>query len=145
LNNTPAISITLTGTTTYKQFKNSLGDFVYKINQIYLYSLNLNQINRGFKYMKYDSDGNQDFQTIISAIDPYQQQNSIYLNTKEKGLIVNGRNSANFNMLPNTRLSFKIYIRKVTNQDELVGEDNFEFFQDVATDPNFFEEYKDYI
>ena len=95
--------------------------------------------------MKYDSDGNQDFQTIISAIDPYQNQNSIFLDTKEKDLIVNGRNSATFNMLPNTRLSFKIYIRKITNQDELVGEDNFEFFQDVATDPIFFEEYQDYI
>lgn len=145
MNTPPAIAITLTGNTTYKQFKNSLGDFIYKINFIYLNSLNLNQINRGFKYMKYDSDGNQVFQTIISAIDPYQDQNAIYLDTKEKDLIVNGRNSASFNMLPNTILIFKLYIEKVTNQDELVGEDNFEFFQDVATDPNFFEEYQDYI
>jgi hypothetical protein len=144
-NATPAIVLTMTGNTTYTQFKNSLGNFNYEIEKFYLFSTNLNQISGGFKFMKYDSDGNQNFQTVLSVIDPYQNQNSIFVETKERSLVIDGRDSANFNMQPNTTLAFKIYANRVTNQDELSGEDNFTMFEDVSGQADFFDDYKDYL
>ena len=135
----------MTGNVTYGQFKNSLGDFNYNINKIYLNSTNLSQISGVFKFMKYDSDGNQNFQTVISALDPYQRQNSLIIETEKKGLIINGRDSASFNMQPNTQLILKLYVSEVTNQDELKGEDSFTIFDNLSNDGNFFKDYKDYI
>jgi len=135
----------LTGNVTYDQFKNSLGDFNYNINKIYLNSTNLSQISGVFKFMKYDSDGNQNFQTVISALDPYQRQNSLIIETEKKGLIINGRDSTSFNMQPNTQLILKLYVSEVTNQDELKGEDSFTIFDNLSNDGNFFRDYKDYI
>ena len=80
-NTTPAISVTVTGNTTYAQFKNSLGQFVYNIYVVYLLSTILNQIKGLFNYSKYDSSGNQNLQSILSVVSPYQFQPSIFIDT----------------------------------------------------------------
>lgn len=144
-NTTPAITITMSGNTTYAQFKNSLGNYNYYINKIYLFSTNQKQMNGNFKFMKYDSDGNQNYQTILSILDPYQFQNSIFINTKDKNLIIDGRDSTSFNMQPNSSLSLKLYVDRVTNQDNMDEENNFTIFDEISGQPEFFDDYKDYL
>ena len=146
-NITPAISVTMSGNTTYAQFKQSLGQYVYDVLTAYLYSNNLPQIQNVFLYNKYDSDGNQNFRNIISAISPYQYANSIYLDTKNQDVIIDGRDTIDFNMLPNTTLQFKLYVDRISNGDEFdeEGINGFIELSDLIVDYDFFDDYKDMI
>jgi hypothetical protein len=146
-NITPAIQVTLSGNTTYAQFKQSLGQYVYDVLTAYLYSNNLDQIQNVFLYNKYDSDGNQNFRNIISAISPYQYANSIYLDTKNQDVIIDGRDTIDFTMLPNTTLQFKLYVDRISNGDEFdeEGINGFIELSNLIVDYDFFDDYKDMI
>lgn len=158
-NTTPAVVNTLSGTTTYSQFKSSLGTFVYYISKIYLYSPTLQQIQGNFRYTKYDANGRQNTETVISAIDPNQSFNSLYIEASDKSLTLNGQDFVRFALLPNTSLSLKIYCSQIEvgNADALLGtkpslmkggstlKDNFkalEFAQGIA---DYFEQYKEFL
>lgn len=157
-NTTPAVVNTLSGTTTYGQFKASLGTFVYYISKIYLYSPNLQQIQGNFRYTKYDANGRQNTETVISAIDPNQSFNSLYIEASDKSLTLNGQDFVRFALLPNTSLSIKIYCTQLQvgnvdalllNNPNLTGgstlKDNFkalEFAQGIA---NYFDQYKEFL
>jgi hypothetical protein len=142
-NTTPAVSVTLSGTVTYQQFQNSLGNFVYEVDEAYLYSTNQRQIQGTFLYSKYDSNGNQNTQTIISAISPYQYQSSIYIDLREKNLILDGRDYINFNLLPNTTLQIKLFCRRIAVIDPLdkKGINNFTDLENSEGAYDFFEQY----
>lgn len=146
-NITPAISITISGTTTYTQLKNSLGQFVYNIFFVYLFSSVLNQIKGLFNYSKYDSSGNQNLQSILSVISPYQYQPSIYIDTSKKNLILDGRDYVRFNMLPNSNLSIKLYCDRFATTDILDSQtvNNFVEVQRNMNDTNYFDEYVDIL
>ena len=137
----------MSGNTTYTQFKNSLGQYVYKVLRTYLYSTNPSQIQNVFLYMKYDSNGNQNFQNIISAISPYQLESSIYLELQDKNLIIDGRDSVKFKMLPNTSLQIKLYVKRISSGDELddMGVNQFIEISDLIIDYDFFDDYKDML
>jgi hypothetical protein len=146
-NTTPAISVTLSNTTTYQQFKNSLGAFTYDVDYTYVYSNLLQQIQGGFNYSKYDSGGNQNLQTVLSTIDPYQTQNSLYIDTTKKNLILDGRDYVRFNMYPNATLQVKLFCRRIANVDGLdyLGINNFKSFERQSGKINFFEDYVDLV
>jgi len=146
-NTTPAIVVGLSGNTTYAQFKNSLGDYVYNVEQTYLFSTIKQQIQLVFKYSKYDSDGNQNLQSILSVISPYQFQNSIYIDTSEKNFIIDGRDYVRFNMLPNSNLQLKIYCDRESVGDtlDLVGMNNFKELENASGDFDFFDQYVDIL
>ena len=142
-NTTPAITVTLSGSVTYQQFQNSLGDFVYDIDEAYLYSTNQRQIQGSFLYSRYDSNGKQNIQSVISAISPYQAQSSIYIDTRGKELILDGRDYVNFIMQPNTILQIKLFCRRVAVVDPLdrYGINNFKDLERSEGAYNFFEQY----
>jgi len=146
-NTTPAISVTVTGNTTYAQLKNSLGQFVYNVFNVYLFSSLLNQIKGLFNYSKYDSSGNQNLQSILSVISPYQYQSSIYIDTSEKNLILDGRDFVRFNMLPNSNLQIKLYCDRIANTDSLdaKGINNFVSVERNMNDIDFFDQYVDIL
>ena len=145
-NTTPAIVTDLSGNTTYTQFKNSLGNYVYQVEEVYLYSTNLRQIQGGFKYLKYDSNGRQNVQTILSVISPYQSFTSIYVETSDKNLIIDGRDNVRFNMLPNASLQIKLYCYRISNAEAYDMSGNNEFLKhDFMVDYNFFDDYKDLL
>lgn len=144
-NTTPAISVTMSGNTTYQQFKNSLGNFVYNIEQAYVYSENLEQIQGAFLFSKYDSSGVQKFETVPSTIDPYQSQNALYIDTKSKNIIFDGRDYVRFRLLPNTSLSIKLFSTRISNQDKMSGVNNFQQLEESTSNANFFEDYNDFI
>jgi hypothetical protein len=146
-NTTPAIIVDMSGNTTYAQFKQSLGQYVYDVITAYLYSSNLPQIQNVFLYNKYDSDGNQYFRNIISAISPYQSANSIYLDTENQNVVIDGRDTIDFTMLPNTTLQIKLYVERISNGDEFDDRGINEFIEisDLIIDYNFFDDYKDML
>ena len=74
-NTTPAVQINVQGGTTYGQFKNSLGDFDYKVSQTYVFTDNLAQIQGNFRYLKYDVNGNRLSKTVM---DGSNMNNSLY-------------------------------------------------------------------
>lgn len=159
-NTTPAVVNTLSGTTTYAQFKASLGTFVYYISKIYLYSPTLQQIQGNFRYIKYDANGRQNTETVISAIDPNQSFNSLFIETTDKTLVLDGQDFVRFILLANSSLTIKIYATQIevgnadnslygTEQGSIQGgsllKDNFkalEFAQGIA---NYFDQYKEFL
>jgi len=146
-NTTPAIVNTMTGNTTYTQFKNSLGQYDYLIDQIYFNTTNLVQIQGSFLYSRYDSDGRQNLQSVLSTISPYQTQNSIYINTEDKNLILDGRDYVKFKMQPNTTLQIKLYCDRISNADtlDLIGMNNFKALEDATDKYDFFDQYVDIL
>lgn len=146
-NTTPAISNTLSGSTTYTQFKNSLGQYVYYVDEVYLNTNTLVQIQGNFRYSKYDSSGNQNLQSVLSTIDPYQTQNSIYIKTEDKNLVIDGRDYVRFNMQPNANLSIKLYCERISNADTLdeVDMNNFKALENQFDKYDFFDQYKDIL
>ena len=99
-NVTPAVIVVPSGNdTTYEQYKQSLGNFVYYVSQFYVSSNNPSQIKGSFLYSNYDSNGNQNLQSIQNNIDPYQTQDALYVDTKEKNFIFDGRDFVRFNLL----------------------------------------------
>lgn len=146
-NTTPAVQINVQGGTTYGQFKNSLGDFDYKVSQTYVYTDNLPQIQGNFRYLKYDVNGNQNLQTILSTIDPYQTIKSLFIDTSDKNLILDGRDYVRFNLLPNTLLQIKFYADRVSNQDKMniISQNNFKVLENLQGTPNFFDQYRDFL
>ena len=143
----PAIQINVQGGSTYGQLKNSLGNFDYKVKTTYVVTDNLLQIQGNFRYLKYDVNGTQNLQTVLSTIDPYQSFNSLFIDTNDKNLILDGRDYVRFNMLPNTNLLMRLYCDRVSNQDKMdkTSKNNFKELEFLEGIPNFFEQYRDFI
>ena len=146
-NTTPAISVTLSGNTTYQMFKNSLGNFTYWVQRAYLSSTNQPQIQGAFLYSKYDSNGTENLQSVVSAISPYQYYSSIYLELREKKLILDGRDYIRFRMYPNTQLIFKLFVYRMSNTQEydLSGNNEFLKLENQEGYFDFFDDYKDLL
>lgn len=148
VNVTPAVIVVPSGNgTTYQQFKKSLGNFVYYVSKFYVQSDNPSQIRGSFLYSKYDSSGNQNLQSIQNNIDPYQTQDALYVDGKEKNLIFDGRDFVRFSLLPNTTVNITLYTNRIANQFGLnaSGESNFEALADMGARFDFLTKYKDVV
>jgi hypothetical protein len=148
INNTiPSLSVEVADSgvppVTYQQVKQSLGSQVYKINELYLYSQNINQLLGIIQYQRFDSDGNQTYSSIATTIDPYSGNAiaiTIDLKKYEDNFILNGNSSFSATILPNTYLQIKFWANRITNS---FGR-NFENFQQIEKDANkpyFFNNY----
>lgn len=127
---------------TYNQIKNSLGNQVYNIQGLYLYSTNVNQLLGVIQYQRYDSTGEQSYRSVALTIDPYQGTNAldVDLRTHSEFYILNGNSSLSFTMLPNADLIFKTYNQRIKNT---LGDitTNFKAMEEIFK-PYFFENYK---
>lgn len=148
LNNaTPALTIEVADSgvppVTYQQVKQSLGAQVYKILELYLYSLNINQLLGVIQYQRFDSDGNQRFSSIATTIDPYDGNSvatAIDLRNYEEDFILNGNSSFQSTILPNTYLQVKFWAERITNEFSR-NLNNFAQIEIDANKPNFFNNY----
>ena len=102
----------------YSQIQQSLGQQIYNVEGIYLYSENASQLIGPIQYQRYNADGSQYFQSIVTAIDPYAA-NALALNidtTKyNQPFIINGNSSFQTNILPGTAVQVKFYSTRITN------------------------------
>jgi hypothetical protein len=146
-NTTPALSVEVADSgvppVTYQQVKQSLGSQVYKINELYLYSENINQLLGIIQYQRFDADGNQTYSSIATTIDPYEGNSvAIVVDLKKykEDFILNGNSSFSGTILPNTYLQLKFWANRITNE---FGR-NFNNFQQIEIDANkpfFFNNY----
>lgn len=128
---------------TYDQIKQSLGRQVYKVNEIYIFSENTNQLLGIIQYQRFDSNGKQSYSNIITTIDPYQGNNNattVNLDNYADKFILNGNSSFSSSIASETYVKFKFWADRVTNE---FGK-NIEAFTDMevmAGKPKFFDNY----
>jgi hypothetical protein len=145
--NTPPASVTITGAnTTYTEFKNSLGTFFYLIETIYLYSLTGQQINQVMLYTKYDGNGNRIYLNMTPTLDPWQDSNAYYLDTKGEKIILDGLSRLSFMMLASASLMFKIYAKRISNTEQLdsLSQSNFQVVESAMGKVDLFKGFIGY-
>jgi hypothetical protein len=142
----PAISVVVAdggngvGGVTYKELKQSLGNQVYDVGCLYLFSDNTKQLIGTINYNIYDVNGNAEITNIATTIDPYQAVNSLLVKLNDKvntPIILNGNSSVSTTILPNTYVQIKFLADRITNKLGLVN-NNFTQMQEI-TNTNFFE------
>jgi hypothetical protein len=140
----PAISVTNADSgvppVTYQQIKQSLGRQVYEITNLYLYSENINQLLGVIQYQIFDSNGDQNYSSIATTIDPYSGNSvAIDINLKDylQDFILNGNSSFSTTILPETYVQVKWYANRITNS--FGGNlENFKQIEIDANKPDFF-------
>jgi len=142
-NNTPPISITCVGIT-YAQFLASLGTFVYGIEQMYIASNTISQIQQNIFYNIFDANGRSNSKTIPVQLDSYQKQASTLIDTSQQDVDLNQNSTLSFNILPNSLMQLKLFtkIEKMSNWFK-EGTDAFSEFNN--NNGLFFDNYYDYL
>lgn len=139
----PGVSVTVADSSgvTYEQIKNSLGQHVYEVQGLYIYSQNINQLIGVINYSRYDATGNQDITNIVTTVDPYEFGLSINVDLSKYStpIIINGNNSFSTTILPNTYVEVKFYNKRQTNSFGM----NLNNFRDIQriTRTEFFDNY----
>jgi len=141
----PALTVVPSGTSSYQQFKNSLGIDTYWVKRIYFNTDNEQQIRGGFTYSHYNSAGQQQVETVTTTLDPYQAQSALYIDVSAKKIILDGRNYIRFPLLANTTVNVKLLAEKITGQTQLGGLNNFQELENISPRMSFLEDYKDYV
>lgn len=129
---------------TYNQVKQSLGAQVYKVTNLYLYSQNINQLLGVIQYQRFDSNGNQNYSSIATTIDPYEGNAvaiDIDLTNYLEDFILNGNSSFSAVILPQTYVQVKFYSTRITNALGEGGLENFKQIEIDANKPDFFNNY----
>jgi len=142
-NNIPPISITCVGIT-YAQFLASLGTYVYGIEQMYIASTTISQIQQNIFYNIFDASGKANSRTIPVQLDSYQKQASTLIDTSQQGVDLNQNSTLSFNILPNSLMQLKLFTRieKMSNGFKQ-GTDAFSEFN--KNNGLFFDNYYDYL
>lgn len=112
INATPPLSITGAGGVSYEEILNSLGDFNFMVEEIFLSAVTISQILQNLSFNKFDSTGTQDIQQIVPNVDPYQRISSIYIDTAGKKIILDGRSSMAFDVGAGEIMTMILYCRQ---------------------------------
>jgi hypothetical protein len=141
----PSSSIS-TPTITYNQLMNSLGTYDYGSEFLYLSSTTFKQISQPFFYTHFNAAGNQVSSYLAFAIDPYQQQSSIYYETRSDEVIFDGFASLTFVLYAQEIVYFKMFalVEYMGGDLEQYGDNNFEALE-KAEGVKIFEDYCNYL
>ena len=142
-NTTPAVTI-VGGNISYDEIRRSLGDYVYYVKRVYMFSTNIKQINGVVSYQIYDVNGKQSIQSLTPTVDPYQTQNSLFYDIDEKDVILNGQSSFAFNLLPNVTLKLEFFANRLAKKDalDLITPSNFKTLESAMGNYTFFEDWQ---
>jgi len=147
---TPAVLVTSSGasTPTYEQIRRSLGDNVYNAYEVYFASNNFQQISGVLQFNKYDSNGNITNYDIVPFVSPYQKQKTLFFQLNSRDTVIDGRNTFQFPLLPNTALNFKVFMEHTSveefiddNGQNALGQSNFQQFETATGLFNFFQDF----
>lgn len=145
ITNTPPASITVTmaGGMTYTEFKNSLGSYVYLVNEIYLYSTDGNQVNQIMLFDKYNANGDRIYVNLTPIISPFQRSNAFWLNTKKEDVVLNGLSKLNFTLLANNTLVMQLVAERksITGMLDATGQTNYQMVSAAMGKKDLFENY----
>lgn len=147
----PAISVKVAdggngvGGVTYKELKQSLGNQVYEVGCLYLYSDNERQLTGVINYNIYDVNGNANITNVVTAVDPYQNVNSLLVKLSDKvnsPIIFNGNSSVSTTILPNTYFQVKFLSDRITNKLGLINS-NFAQMEQITNTDFFYSTYSE--
>jgi len=146
---TPAIGVSTVYSPPYEDVRRSLGDYVYRTFMFYLASANFNQLAGVFLYTKYDANGTKTSSNLVPFISPYQPQKTLFFDVSSQPVIIDGRNSFQFTMLPLTTLKFKMFSKQDSvgqfvkpDGQPALQENNYKSFETATGLFNFFDDFK---
>jgi hypothetical protein len=131
------LSITSTDGTSYQSILNSMGSFVYGVDEVYLKANSNSQILNGFTVEQYDVNGYIKSFEQKPTIDPYQYQKSVFFKMAKENVVLNGQTTFDMNVLPNEVVFMSIYVNELAMRDYLSGTSAF--------DNDFFKNFSDVI
>lgn len=134
------VTVASTDTTPYSSIIQSMGSFVYGVNEMYLKANSNSQILQSYQFNRYDVNGTLESYVDVPTIDPYQYQSSLFLKLAKDNVVLDGRTNLNFILQPSESLYIIFYVSQLANRD-LVPVTNF-FNNDFF---NLFNDYKDEI
>jgi hypothetical protein len=131
------VSVISTDGTSYESILNSMGSFVYGINNIYMKANSNNQILEGFAIEQYDVNGYIKSFNQKPTIDPYQYQKSVFFKLAKENIVLNGQTTFDMKVLPNESIYMTIYVNQLALRDYVYATSFF--------DNDFFKRFKDVI
>jgi hypothetical protein len=134
---TPAIQVTSIGDVSYKTIQQSIGTYFYKINNIYIFASNLDQLLQPVGLKKYNKFGDKQIRILQPMIDPYQQASALDQTMLGLDYIFDSNNGFYPTISANTSVNFQFSTTEISHQDYLKCVDNFqniEFLQDYLND-----------
>ena len=134
---TPTIEVTSVSGIDYNTINQSIGSFTYLLDNVYIYSSNLLQLNYPIGLKKYNKFGDKHIKVLQPIIDPYQ--NASALNQTMVGLdyAFDSNNGFYPTIAANTTVTYQIDYTELSATDFLKGRTNFEdieFLQDYKLD-----------
>ena len=140
---TPAVAVTATNVT-YDEIRRSLGDYVYLVERVYLFSNSFQQISGVVKYEHYDVNGNIKVESLTPTVDPYQTQKSLFYDTKKFDVILNGQSSLDFDLLPNSEIKIEFFTNRLAKRDalDILTPNNFKELESAMGRFSFFEDWE---
>jgi hypothetical protein len=134
------VTVASNDSTPYSSIIESMGSFIYGVKEMYLKANDNSQILQGYQFKRYDVNGTLESFVDTPTIDPYQFQSSVFFKLVKDNVVLDGRTSLDFEVLPSQSLFIIIYTSQLANRD-LVPRTNF-FYNDFF---NLFNDYKDCI
>jgi hypothetical protein len=95
------VSVSSTDGTSYATILNSMGSYVYLVQNLYMKANSNAQILEGFAVEQYDVNGYIKSFNQKPAIDPYQYQKSLFFKLVKENIVLNGQTTFDMNILPN--------------------------------------------
>lgn len=128
------VTVRSTDSTSYNQIINSMGSFLYGIDSMYVNSNDASQLMEPLAFTQYDSNGTIQKYSQIIPVSPYQYQNSSFVDLSKENIVLNGRTSLIFPILPNERVSIIFYTKQLANRDFIPATNFFkdDFFMGYA-------------
>lgn len=111
--------------TPYEVIVNSMGSYVYKVNQLYLKANSNAQLMEGITMQHYDVNGTIQSYLEAPKVDPYQYQKSLFITPIHKNIVFDGKTQAGITLLPAESLYLTLYATIVAVTSYLKGNDPF--------------------
>jgi hypothetical protein len=108
-------TITSVKSTPYFMIQNSMGSYNYGVNIIYFQADTTQQLFQGLSFRSYDANGTINIFLNTTTVSPYQYQNSLFLNPIRDNVVLDGRTSIGFKLLPNESVNFVFYVTELSN------------------------------
>jgi hypothetical protein len=122
---TPQVEIRTPGSITYESLQTSIGSYFYKLLKLYQYT-SLAQLMTNVYLRQYNPNGNEESMVQVMAVDPYQYQDALDVDTGELNYIMSGQNNLFINVLSGATIYFIFTVEVFKSGDKLPGENNFE-------------------
>jgi len=147
VNNTIPAVVVSANNVTYDEIKKSLGDYVYFVNKVYLFTNNIKQLTGVVKFQHYNVNGNQKVENLTPTVDPYQMQESLFYQTKDFDVVLDGQSNFKFALLPLTSLKLQFTTNRLAKKDalDLLFPDNFKTLESAMGKFGFFEDWQNQI